>query len=496
MAIVLCAAACFTPFFNRVGEHYFVIAVIILLSGILIISQLSLLRSDWLLAGVFVYVLIVAVIQGSLHTPITLWRWAAAGIAFFCGRLFIKEQSLFAGVLMVPAFVQMVFVILQRVGVLLSLSFFFPVSGTFGNPAQAAVLIAMGFAASLEIINEKWAALRYGERIILIGLALLFLIALLLCNTRSCWLASIAVAAYLFFGSRLTKKKMLLTILVVILVAIALYFFRTGSANVRLLIWRASWYLFENHPVFGGGSTSFATDYMLAQATYFTRHPGSPLAIFANDHGQPYNELIRLLCEQGVVGTLLILTFIIRKVQENGRMPLPLLSLLVISLFYNVSDTFVLFFLFWIILGQMGKTDGILKKDKQQWEGLMLGSIMAIVSFCFLMKHDYMSSEKWKITTLSYHHVCDEGDTLLLQGQPAEAEQKYKLANAMIPCRITAPYKLFKLYESSEPDKAISWGRHVLDDMTFPQISGHTLQMQTDIRRGIDSLEHFLFLNP
>lgn len=207
MAIVLCAAACFTPFFNRVGEQYFVIAVIILLSGILIISQLSLLRSDWLLAGVFVYVLIVAVIQGSLHTPITLWRWAAAGIAFFCGRLFIKEQSLFAGVLMVPAFVQMVFVILQRVGVLQSLSFFFPVSGTFGNPAQAAVLIAMGFAASLEIINEKWAALRYGERIILIGLALLFLIALLLCNTRSCWLASIAVAAYLFFGSRLTKKK-------------------------------------------------------------------------------------------------------------------------------------------------------------------------------------------------------------------------------------------------------------------------------------------------
>ncbi len=47
---------------------------------------------------------------------------------------------------------------------------------------------------------------------------------------------------------------------------------------------------------------------------------------------------------------------------------------------------------------------------------------MAIVSFCFLMKHDYMSSEKWKITTLSYHHVCDEGDTLLLQGQPAESE--------------------------------------------------------------------------
>lgn len=497
MVVILCVIACLTPFLNRVGEQYFVIVAVMSLSCVIAIFRPVLFRSDLLLLGVFVYVLIVSVFRGSLHTPITFWRWMAAGIAFFCGRLFIKEQCLFAGVLMGPAFVQMIFVILQRMGVLQSLSFFFPVSGTFGNPAQAAVLISVGVAASLTIIKEKWAVLRHGERITFIGLALLFLIALLLCNTRSCLLASIAVTTYLVFDSRFSKKKMLLlTLLVVILAATGLYFFRTGSANVRLLIWRASWHLFENHPVFGNGTTTFAEGYMFAQAEYFTRHPGSSLMIFANDHGQPYNELIRLLCEQGVVGTMLILTLITRKVKENGRMPLYLLSLLVISFFYNVSDTFVLFLLFWIILGQMGgDIDMILRKDKQQVEGLLLGGIMAIFSFCFLVNHDYMASDKWKTSALSYHRVCNEGDALLSQGQPAEAEQRYKLAKAMIPCRITAPYKLFKLYESAEPDKAIRWGRHVLDDMTFPLVSGQTLQMKAEIRSGIDSLERFLSLS-
>ncbi len=494
MAFALCVIACLMPYFYQVGEPYLVISVVALLSCLTAYYRPVLLRSDLLLSGVLVYVMIVAFSHGSINSPITLWRWLAAGLAFYCGRLFINEPCIFAGVLIVPAFVQTIIVMLQQVGILQSLSFFFPVSGTFGNPAQAAVLIALGFAASLTIIKEKWTVLRHGGRITFIGLSSLFAIALLFCNTRSCLLSSIAVSVYLFFGYWFSKKKMLFTLLTVILFAVGLYFLRTESANVRLLIWQASWYLFEKHPVFGGGSTSFAAGYMLAQAIFFTKHPESPLVIFANEHNQPYNELIRLLCEQGVVGTMLIITLIILLAKKNGRLPLCMLSLLVIAFFYNVSDTLVLFLVFWMILGQMGNDNCFFSKNKKDWTWRILGGITAIVSFFFLLNSDHMPSKKWEVELLSYRSVCNEGDAFLSRGMHEYAEQRYQLANAMIPCRITAPYKLFKLYESYEPDKAIRWGRHVLDDMTFPVVNGHMLQMKADIRNGIDSLEHSLLI--
>ena len=58
----------------------------------------------------------------------------------------------------------------------------------------------------------------------------------------------------------------------------------------------------------------------------------------------------------------------------------------------------------------------------------------------------------------------------------------------MIPCRITAPYRLYKLYEVQNSVKALEWGDHILNEMQFSITSGQTLQMKADIRDGMRRL--------
>jgi hypothetical protein len=108
--------------------------------------------------------------------------------------------------------------------------------------------------------------------------------------------------------------------------------------------------------------------------------------------------------------------------------------------------------------------------------------------FCIFNKA-YMDSSRWESNYPSYHGVCKKGDDYVKQERFEEAEICYRLACAMIPCRITAPYRLYKLFETQNTDKALEWGEHILNEMQFSITSGQTLQMKADIRDGIKRLQ-------
>lgn len=478
------------PCFHLAGEKYILLVCIAVFSIIIAAGKPMVIRDDGLFVLLLGYVFMNSWLHDSIQTPLTAWKWLAAAIAYLCGRCFCGKHSLIAGVLVIPALLQSIVVLLQALSLLPSLSFFFPVSGTFGNPAVPAVIIALGFTELLSIAHRRWAMLSFPIKLIIIVVGLLLSSTIVICNNRSCWFAVIVVVCIVFSRPYLRHARARLLILCgFFLVLWCLYLERPGSANVRFLIWRSSMYLFTDHPVFGGGSTSFAAEYMLGQASYFTHHPDSPLVMLANEHNQPYNELMRLLCEQGLLGTILFAAALLTRMKSSVICPLGLVTFITISFFYNPSDVIILFLLFWLLVGSLDVRPLTSKKKNTMrflWPVTFAGVALACV-FC-AFNEEYMDSSRWESNYPSYHGVCKKGDDYVKQERYEEAETCYKLACAMIPCRITAPYRLYKLYEVQNSVKALEWGDHILNEMQFSITSGQTLQMKADIRDGMRRL--------
>lgn len=74
-----------------------------------------------------------------------------------------------------------------------------------------------------------------------------------------------------------------------------------------MLIWTVGVEMLAEAPLCGHGTGSFAKEYMEYQARYFERHPDSVYASLSDNNTQAFNELLTVLCEQGVIGGLLIL---------------------------------------------------------------------------------------------------------------------------------------------------------------------------------------------
>ena len=84
-----------------------------------------------------------------------------------------------------------------------------------------------------------------------------------------------------------------------------LYHLKKDSADGRLLIGRVSMEMVKDAPVFGHGITGFRSGYLNYQANYFQAHPDSPYRMNADDVQTPYNEFLKILIEQGIIGLFL-----------------------------------------------------------------------------------------------------------------------------------------------------------------------------------------------
>ena len=80
---------------------------------------------------------------------------------------------------------------------------------------------------------------------------------------------------------------------------------KKDSADGRLLIARVSMGMVKDAPVFGQGISGFRAEYLNYQADYFQAHLDSPYKVYADDVETPFNELLKILVEQGIVGLLL-----------------------------------------------------------------------------------------------------------------------------------------------------------------------------------------------
>ena len=138
-------------------------------------------------------------------------------------------------------------------------------------------------------------------------------------RSRAAWLAVMASSIYLFsikyhVDEKLTywfnswTKKFFILILAIVLIIMffsQLYFIKKGSADGRLLIWKISWEMIKNKPMFGTGYDGFKQHYMNYQANYFRKFLDEKETMVAGDPNYAFDEIIQVTVENGLVGLIL-----------------------------------------------------------------------------------------------------------------------------------------------------------------------------------------------
>lgn len=290
------------------------------------------------------------------------------GLWFFFRNLprnrFLTSAVLWAIVL--SSALQAVIAIMQCLGVINGFHAFFPVTGTFGNPGPLGGYLALGLCSLFPMLTFK--SQSRCQQVLVAICAFLLLCGICIADSRASWVAvgaSICVCVLQWWRVS-SPKKTVLFVLGLILLGFSLIWYRPESVIARLTIWRVSRSMFGDAPVFGNGTGSFLRTYMDKQAEYLSNQ-NLYLRKEADDVGVAYNEFIEILVEQGFVGFVLLIVFIIcvwkilwkKNVDEHKHCFLyPLICILVFSLFSYPSSVLAFYIPVVVMLAMMSSCKG------------------------------------------------------------------------------------------------------------------------------------------
>jgi O-antigen ligase len=100
----------------------------------------------------------------------------------------------------------------------------------------------------------------------------------------------VVVLFFVFYQFKIkTRFKIIILSFSVVLALSGLYFMKKDSADGRLLIWRCTYEMVKDKPLFGYGQGGFKANYMNYQAKYFEEHPNSRYAMLADNVNRPFN---------------------------------------------------------------------------------------------------------------------------------------------------------------------------------------------------------------
>ncbi len=257
----------------------------------------------------------------------------------------VDSHNIFAslsGVIVLCAFLQAIYGILQGSGVCMAYNGF-KVTGSFDNPAgyASALAISVPFGLYLWGYTDKYKRL-------FAGISLLFIVAAVILSDSRAGMLSVVVVGGASILCKIPNKKVaavLGTLALLVFLFFPLYQYKKDSADGRILIWKCTVDMIKEKPVLGYGSGGFQANYMNYQAKYFRENTNSKYAMLADDVKRPFNEYLRILTDYGLVGGALVLLLgvgVIRLWQKSRDVisRTTLLCLLSISVFSFFSYPF------------------------------------------------------------------------------------------------------------------------------------------------------------
>lgn len=264
------------------------------------------------------------------HIPISNRLLEFAGLILlyiFLRQLELSKYGIVLIAMVLGCTIQAIYGNLQLWGYMPSHHALFKMTGSFFNPGPFAGYLAGVFPAIMGSIlfKKKYLPLlgKTGNQAIMwFGLACV-LLALAASDSRAAYLSVLASCVLLlikryslgqWFKSHTLIKRSILLTLVVFLVSICfigIVKIKTDSSNGRLLIWQVSSGIVADSPITGVGYDRFKACYMDKQAAYFEKSPDSPQAMVAGDTAYCFNEFIQHTVENGVIGLILMVCFLI-----------------------------------------------------------------------------------------------------------------------------------------------------------------------------------------
>ena len=169
-----------------------------------------------------------------------------------------------------------------------------------------------------------------------------------------------------------------------------LYNLKKDSADGRVLIGMVSLRMINDAPVFGKGISGFRAEYMNYQADFFRKHPNSSCSTYADDVETPFNEFLKILIEQGIIGLLLflcVLYILFEKPVIAGltRNLLPasiILFILIFGLFSYPFDKLPFIVLFVFSIAILSKSRDSIFSIKR---GFCIMHGMTLIVLCFVL---------------------------------------------------------------------------------------------------------------
>ena len=257
-------------------------------------------------------------------------------------RLLRPRISIVLGAIATWTVVETVIAILQLSGHIESNHVLFPVTGTFRNPGPLGGFLALGLTIMLDIISTVQNKRNiFTTTCIFTATAITAMLAI--SDSRAGWLAAIAGILLLQWQNihakwqKLSLQKKVVVIIIIAASAIALYQHKSQSAEGRLLTWRVTADMIADNPVTGHGMGSFSEQYMYYQADYFKLHPNSRFTGCASVVDRSYNDFLRLLSEEGIIGAIILCIMIygivVNAKKEQRTINAALASIAVFSMF-------------------------------------------------------------------------------------------------------------------------------------------------------------------
>ena len=439
----------------------------------------------------------------------------------------IKNYVWFLLAIIISGIIQAIYGNLQLLGYYPSNHSGFKLTGSFFNPGPYAGFLAVVWPMTLgmyllkdKIIEQVQSQIRTTSKITntiisyaLEYIPLLGVISIILIipatHSRGAWLAillsSLVLIEYRYHFikhsiKKITRiKKIALAFLVLSIFfsgLLGVYYFKKGSSDGRLFIWKVTTEIIKDYPVFGIGFDRFKAHYMNYQADYFDRHGETEEALVADNTYYAFNEGLQFIVENGLIGLVLLLFLIyyIYKVRTDKQdkylylclvsgllgtgvfaffsypmqiLPIKLVLVVLLALLSNLNSNkytffkkpkqfpFVLFKTAILILGAIGSAKGIehtiaLEQSFKTWKN-------ALNSYQYgnYQEASILYAEAYPVLKKDGDFLMNYGKALTMHKQNEKAvrilkEAKQHINTTIIETTLGDAYKGIKQYDKAE----------------------------------------------
>lgn len=190
--------------------------------------------------------------------------------------------------------------------------FSFTATADFDNPAGVAAALVASFPF-ITIINNRKSNIFLILFVFILNLILLFVIQ------SRVGIIGITSSFIVFivknYNTQINNKIIIGIFLCILLFLIYLFIHKNASTIGRLIIWKSSFSMIKDAPLFGHGSRGFSKLYMLYQANFLKSINSEDLLMLADNVNHPLSEYILILVNYGILGLSALLTlffFLIR----------------------------------------------------------------------------------------------------------------------------------------------------------------------------------------